>query len=1026
MPSAVCWTVGRLIWGWSERSNISSVRFASFRLDSTAGRLFELATEERPVALTPKAYDLLALFLRHPGELLTKNHLLDTVWEGRSVTEGVLKVTIRELRKVLGDDARHPTYIETAHRKGYRFIAPVERGPSPLRLSAEVPGRRELIGREHELAVLDQAFQECLTAQRRTCFLSGGAGIGKTRLVESFLEGLGDPWVIRGHCLEHYGAGEPYLPLLEALGRLCRSPRGTSLVPLLRRFAPTWLLQMSSLVQESEWQALHRETVGATPERMLREMAEALEALSQESPVVLVLEDLHWSDRSTLDLVSLLARRPDRARLLTVATFRPSDPGDDDPPLEQLSSDLEARRQGQLLELQELDSGQVAALLDKRFSPHRFPRDTPRRLLRHTGGNPLFLTLLLDDLVAEGRIHRDGESWVLDQEARGIAVPDEIRQLIMRRFEGSGDRTILETAAVAGAEFSAAAVAAGLDHTALGVEETCERWVQRGVLVPAGIEESGQGALTARYGFAHALYQQVLYEALPSARRSRLHHHLGRFLEQTHGERADAVASELANHFERALDRPRAIRYLRRAAATAARRTANREAVDHLGQALALLGEDESALRLELLKERGLIHRARGDMPSAVADFESLAALAARSGAHEQEIEGLLYLVSALYWFRRERCLTLIDDIEQRAAVLDDPLLQTHVRGYCGHWNLNLRGWRAQDEAAFLAAVEAAESSGDRGLVRQHTVRHVYLSCLKGDYSAADHQGAAGMSLALDEADAFDYFVCLFFRVWARLHNGRWDGLGPMIRDGITMAEKNGHETWALLLRIALGWRHQQARDLETARRLCEPALSRAREAYGDTGQLLFKSLIVAAWVDLAGGDPSAALAKLAEVQRRRSGDAGLMDWILLLPLSLGKARAELAQGSPEVAQRAAEELHSLAVGPGESSYRAHAATLVIEAALAQGRHEGLEEWARELAGDLAPPVAWAGGRTLERLRRLQGRPEEAAAAQRQAAHAVAVLDQRLSDDLELRATFRADREVAELLANGVTSSQGR
>ena len=124
-------------------------------------------------------------------------------------------------------------------------------------------------------------------------------------------------WVGRGQCIDHYGAGEVYLPLLEALGGLVRR-EGLTLIPLLRRQAPTWLVQIPASMEEAEREALSRQLFGSTQERMARELAGALEALTAERPLVLWLEDLHWSDLSTVDALAMLARRREPARLLVV------------------------------------------------------------------------------------------------------------------------------------------------------------------------------------------------------------------------------------------------------------------------------------------------------------------------------------------------------------------------------------------------------------------------------------------------------------------------------------------------------------------------------------------------------------------------------------------------------------------------------------------------------------------------------------------------------------------------------------
>ena len=127
----------------------------------------------------------------------------------------------------------------------------------------------------------------------------------------------------RGQCLEQYGTGEAYLPVLEAVGRLCREH--AEVIDLLRANAPMWLLQMPSLLNPSDREILSREMAGATHERMLREMGGALEALTAHRPLLLILEDLHWSDYSTLDLISYITRQPQLASLMLIGTYRTPD-----------------------------------------------------------------------------------------------------------------------------------------------------------------------------------------------------------------------------------------------------------------------------------------------------------------------------------------------------------------------------------------------------------------------------------------------------------------------------------------------------------------------------------------------------------------------------------------------------------------------------------------------------------------------------------------------------------------------------
>jgi len=177
--------------------------------------------------LRPKTFALLRYLVAHPGQLLTKAALLEVLWPETVVSEVVLSVCLRELRQVLGDDARAPRFIETVHRRGYRFIGHLPTGHlSVPRTSFPAPSPL-LAGRERELDALHRALATALTGVRQLLFVTGEAGLGKTTLVEAFLTALeasGPLWIGRGQCLDHYGAGEAYLPVLEALGRLCRGP----------------------------------------------------------------------------------------------------------------------------------------------------------------------------------------------------------------------------------------------------------------------------------------------------------------------------------------------------------------------------------------------------------------------------------------------------------------------------------------------------------------------------------------------------------------------------------------------------------------------------------------------------------------------------------------------------------------------------------------------------------------------------------------------------------------------------------
>src|SRR4030095_9553499 len=151
------------------------------------------------------------------------------------------------------------------------------------------------------------------------------------------------------------------------LVRLCREPDGGErVVQVLAQYAPTWLMQMPSVARAAGLRAIQRRAQGVTRDRMLRELAEAVEALAAEMTLIFRLEDLHWSDASTLDWLACVARRPERARLLVIGTYRPVEVLRRDHPLHAVKHELQLHRHCRELALRRLDERAVAEYLARR------------------------------------------------------------------------------------------------------------------------------------------------------------------------------------------------------------------------------------------------------------------------------------------------------------------------------------------------------------------------------------------------------------------------------------------------------------------------------------------------------------------------------------------------------------------------------------------------------------------------------------------------------------------------------------
>ena len=578
--------------------------FGPFQLDRCDERLWR-GSEALP--LPPKTFAVLCCLVTQAGQLVTKEALLDAVWPETVVSEAVVTVAMRTLRRVLGDQARTPRFIETVHGRGYRFIAPVSPLMAPGRAGMQETPRRVLsptlrrpphfVGRDAALAQLAQWWTTARQGTRQVGIIAGEAGIGKTALVNAFVAQVAateDVRVGHGQCLDHYGAREVYLPILEALGRLGREPEGERLVAVLRQYAPSWLVQMPGLLPPGEWESLQRIAEGATQPRMLRELTEALDALTTERPLVLVLEDLHWSDVSTLAWLAYVARRPDPARLLLLGTYRPVDAIVRTHPIRTVITELTQHQQGAELPLDYLSAGEVAAYCCQRWRGPSFSAELAHVLHQRTRGHPLFLVTIVDGMQRQGLLPAETAEGDVSKAVRTIrsAVPESLRQIIEQQLHHvqPENQVLLEVASITGRTFSAAAVAAAVNQATEDIEARLAVLAHHEQFIQAcGLMEWPDGTVAAAYRFLHDLYCETLSARVPPSRQQRWHRQIGARKETGYGTQAPEIAAELAVHFEQGRDADRALKYLQYAADNALRRSAHADAITHLTRALALL-----------------------------------------------------------------------------------------------------------------------------------------------------------------------------------------------------------------------------------------------------------------------------------------------------------------------------------------------------------------------------------------------------------------------------------------------------
>ncbi|MCP5158934.1 MAG: AAA family ATPase [Gammaproteobacteria bacterium] len=563
------------------------LKFAAFELDEANARLRR--SDGFVIELPPRAFAVLCELGRRPGQLVTKDELLDAVWGHRYVSESVIKSTISQVRMALGDDARNPRYIETISRKGYRLVAKYDSGaprfpreglPAHFDWSS-LPEHQIIsawVARSDLQSRLNDAWTAACAGQRRLCWIVGEAGIGKTTLIDSFTSGIcGEDRIARGQCVEQHGAGEPYLPIFEALATQCEKDHRFK--NLIRQVAPTWLLQLPWLVSDAEHAEIRQALIGASQDRMLRELGELLDRYTQTEPFILITEDLHWSDQATLYAMNHVARRRSSARLLWLASFRLVEVISNEHPLRTLRHELRLHQLCEELIVEPFTEQQIAEYVQRRVPGIQLPDTAVRTLHTSTDGLPLYLSNIIDDVLTKGLFDTLSSSARMDEWFSSLSVPESLAGVIEGQMSTLAEDQVrlLEVAAVCGIEFLPSTIAAVLGRNLHEVADTCERLSrQQRWLKVKGIDQLSNGGLDARYAFKHALYRQVFYERTSAITRAHDHRRIAAILEKAGSH---TPPSEIALHYEAGHEPQSALHYYLAATENALRHLAPTDAI---------------------------------------------------------------------------------------------------------------------------------------------------------------------------------------------------------------------------------------------------------------------------------------------------------------------------------------------------------------------------------------------------------------------------------------------------------------
>jgi len=898
--------------------------FEPFRLDTSNHCLWR--AEER-MSLTPKAFDVLRYLVEHSNRLVTQDEILERLWPETYVNPEGIRKYILEIRKVLGDRRNQPSFIETLPKRGYRFIAQVTDERILHTNSAADATAANMVGRDAALADLNSHFEPAMSGQRHLVFVTGEAGMGKTTLIDAFLQQvIHSPGlrIARGQCIEGFGGEEAYYPILEALGSLVLKAEDGSSVQMLAKHAPTWLAQFPSLVKAEQGESLQREILGSTRGRMVRELCEALEAMTAVTPLVVVLEDLHWADPSTLDLISAFARRREAAKLLLIGTYRPADMVLSQSPLKALKQDLQVRDLCHEIAIERLKETDVADYLANVFVDNYFPSGLARLIHHNSGGNALFMVAIVRDIVKQGLIVQDGAAWTLAAPLPDVypGIPETLQQLLESQFEqmSSEEQRILQSASVAGERFPVWAPAVMLGVSPESIEEACERLAEKQQFIRfAGFHAATNGADCAHYEFRHALFRQALYGRLSNLNRSKLHRCLAEELLRAYNAGKRELASELALHFEEGRDYEQAARCLLITAENAARRFSYRDSVRVLEHALRLTAglepEIQQELEIQIRRRTGEAQYALGEMSASAESYAALAELAAKAGLKTLHVSSLVNLALPLWYIDPERGNRACQQALEMGKTLSDPVIVAQTKLTAVSLRLLYDTWSEEDAEICVQARETI-----RGISGSFPpdVHYAYVEAIQGNYQEADQYADILISTTTNPTK---HVLAFGAKGIVLLSRGRFGELLEIVSTGRRMAERDGEDPWMYIFGEA--WLRMLCADFEGVQRLSEIVMRSDAEPHAHWMRAALR--VSNGFAELHRANFGEALQYFGQVLDYRTTPRFFLHWYWRMMAQAGTADARLYSGDLESARRDGDAFLASALSAAEPSFRARA-----------------------------------------------------------------------------------------------------
>ena len=663
----------------------------------------------------------------------------------------------------------------------------------PTRAASATPPWGEelpLVGRRAERDALRLLLDDAMDGRGHTLLMTGESGIGKSRMLAELVREAGARQMLvasgRAYSVE---AAVPYGAVADALTAPLRALESGTLAVLARGTEDDVRTVVPGLggATTNARQASVIDTDGKT--RLFWNVAQFLTRLAARQPMLLLLDNAHGSDPSSLELLHFLARQIHDARVLLVLAYV-EDGAEINPALRAVERSLLASREATSRAIEPLTAHDLGELLQRVFALRNDEaRPHADALFAHTRGNPFFVEQTLKSLITDGRIHHGDTGWIVE-DANPSTLPATVREAVRARLEplGADARRVMEIASIiqhrASLDLLDRVAALPPDDFVNAIEELCHRRV----LVELRTDAS------AHYEFTHPILKSTVHGDLSAARERALHAAVAAALEAMHGESSVGHATEIAQHLLRGNvlgGDARALPYLAAAGRDALARRADQEAARWLSEALSIAERTHDVAQCAgLLEELGTARQRLGDSEGAINSW--LRALALADAANDQGARARLFSLLGQESARAgnaRQALLWLEQAEAVAATVNRPDLVVRVR-LSRAKTLQALGQHDAATASVRDTLPLAESLSDAPLLARVHQTALQLYAWTGPASTARTHGAEALRLAEASGDGEVAWVTHWSLAMLEGFTGRADGVARHLREASRLADE--------------------------------------------------------------------------------------------------------------------------------------------------------------------------------------------------------------------------------------------